>query len=83
MRDQLHGDPLHLIDRELLLRQRLQHAVDAGPHVVAGLDVDVAGAPLDGGLEQFLHVGSPRREAGKDLAFRPENSDPGPGLRFS
>ena len=55
VRDQLHSDPLYLVDSELLLRQRLKFSMNSGTHEVAGLDVDITCTTFDGGLEQFLH----------------------------
>ncbi len=55
IRDQLHGDPLYLLDRELLLRQRLEITMNPGSHEVASLDVNITRTTFHGGLEQFLH----------------------------
>ena len=56
-----------LVDRP---HRRLQHAVDAVLHVhrvVLRLDVDVAGAPLDGGVDRRVDEADDRARVGRQL----------------
>jgi hypothetical protein len=61
-RQQLRTDLRHLFRREALLRERDELSADPGADEVAGLDVDVRRAALNGGLEDLDH--DPSRSGG-------------------